>query len=60
MVAAKPTRGWDLDRVRTHKFNGTRVCQDCRLEISESMALRDLPGCPGPLFRLIYVGGAHG
>lgn len=57
MVVAKPTSGYDLDRVRTHRFNGTTVCQDCRLEMDGSgPLLADMPSCPGPMFRLIYVG----
>lgn len=51
MVAAKPTRTWDMDRVRTHKWQAG-TCLDCDLVMSDDATLADLPACPGPGFIL--------
>lgn len=56
MVVARPTSRWDLDRVRMHAWNGTTTCARCGLEITADLVLADLPGCPGPLFRLTFLG----
>lgn len=56
MVAARPTSRWDLDRMRMHSWNATTTCHACGLEITADLVLADLPGCPGPLFRLTFLG----
>jgi hypothetical protein len=56
MVAAKPTRLFDLERSRTHVWeqnhDGDVICRNCEVQLRMEEPLADLPACPGPHFVL--------